>query len=140
MSGQQSQQQWPAPNQFRMPEAFRNWQQFSARPPQPGELPRTPQPQLLQPVPVPPMPQGLQAPQALPVPQPSRNCRRSTVLFVTSALGSFRRVAMMPSLRVHCVAIASRARISWWAARSSNEASVISTITRRIVPVNANGD
>ena len=42
--------------------------------------------------------------------------------------------------RLHCVAIANRARISWWAARSSNEASVISTITRRIVPVNANGD
>ena len=36
-----------------------------------------------------------------PVSQPSRNCRRSTVRFVTSALGSFRLVVMMPSLLVH---------------------------------------
>jgi len=59
---------------------------------------------------------------------------------IECAAGCFRPAGIPSSGRVHCVAIASLARISWCAARSSNEASVISTITRRIVPVNANGD
>src|SRR6478672_7813852 len=48
-----------------------------------------------------------------------------------------RLVGLQPD-RLHWLAIANRVRISCSAARSSNEAWAISTITRRIAPVNAN--
>src|SRR5215469_8955000 len=50
----------------------------------------------------------------------------------------FRRAEVASS--PHCVAIAIRARASYCSSSSLKVASLISTITRRIVPVKANGD